>query len=330
MGSPTSIPTYTGDIAPGDFGETLLHEHIFVQQPEVDRALPGDEWDEQGMLATAQNVLDGLYDRGVRTVVDLTVPGLGRDVALVRRVAEASRVRLVAATGWYAHDVLPPFFRLNGPGRIVDGPDPLVQLFIDDLTAGMQGTDVRAAAIKVVSDAEGITPDGQRIFEAAAIAHQETGAPIFTHSHAPTRGGLEQQRMLQKSGVPLDRVVIGHAGDSEDVDYLVELAAEGSWIGFDRFGMTHAGSDETRIRVLRQLIERGWEEHIVLSHDAAIYSRVTPPSWRRMHAPDWHMHHLHDDVLPGLRRDGVSESTIRTMMVSTPRRVLAGMESRNA
>lgn len=319
-----AVPTLTGEVAPDDLGETLLHEHIFVRQPEVDRALPSPEWDEDAAVAEAVATLDGLFERGVRIVVDLTVPGLGRDVALVRRVAEASPVRIVAATGWYTHDVLPTFFRLNGPGRTVDGPDPLARLFLSDLTVGMEGTGVRAGAIKVVSDADGITPDVRRVFEAAALAHAETGTPVFTHSHSPSRGGLEQQRVLAELGVPLDRVVIGHAGDSPDVAYLAELAAEGSYLGFDRFGMEHMAPDAQRIRTLLTLLERGLGDRIVLSHDAAVFSRVTPPSWRKRHTPDWHMHHLHDAVLPLLRTRGVDEATIRTMMVETPRRVLAG------
>ena len=39
--------------------------------------------------------LDLLHERGVRTVVDLTVPGLGRDAALVARVASRTRMRIV-------------------------------------------------------------------------------------------------------------------------------------------------------------------------------------------------------------------------------------------
>lgn len=324
VGASGSVPTCTGDVAGADLGETLLHEHIFVQQPEVDAALPSPEWDEKRAVADAVALLDGLFRRGVRTVVDLTVPGLGRDVALVRRVAEASPVRIVAATGWYTHNALPAYFRLNGPGRLIDGPDPLIRMLVDDLTVGIQGTKVRAGAIKVVSDVEGLTPDVRRVFEAAAVAQAETSAPVFTHSHAPSRGGLEQQKVLRALGVPLERVVIGHVGDSDDIAYLTELASEGSWLGFDRFGMEHTAPDEQRIRTLLTLLERGLASQIVLSHDAAAFSRVTPPSWRRRHTPSWHMHHIHDDVLPRLRREGVDEETIRTMMVETPRRVLAG------
>lgn len=321
------VPTVRGGVAADDLGTTLLHEHIFVRQPEIDLAAPSPEWDAERAVGDAVAHLDGLADRGVRTVVDLTVPGLGRDVSLVSRVAERTRVEIVAATGWYTHDVLPTFFRLNGPGRLVGGEDPLTRLFIDDLRTGIQGSAVRAGAIKVVSDVDGFTHDVRRVFASAAEAHGETGAPVFTHSHAPSRGGLEQQVVLESDGVALDRVVIGHAGDSDDLDYLAELAARGSFLGFDRFGMEHAAPDAQRIDTLLRLLDRGLTAHLVLSHDAAIFSRVTPPSWRRAHAPHWTMHHLHDRILPLLRERGVGEDEIGTMMVDNPRRVLAGPES---
>lgn len=319
-----TLPTYSGEVEEESIGETLLHEHLFVRQPDVDRALPDEEWDEDRAVRDAVAHLDALHDRGVRTVVDLTVPGLGRDAPLVGRVAARTRMRLVAATGWYTHDVLPNYFRLNGPGRLVDGPDRLVELFSRDLTRGIDGTGVRAGAIKVVSDHAGMTDDVRRVFAAAAVAQQETDAPVFTHSHSPSRGGLEQQDVLESSGVDLRRVVIGHAGDSDDLDYLQELAARGSFLGFDRFGMEHMAPDAQRVQVLLALLERGLATQIVLSHDAAIHSRMTPPSWRRQHAPQWTMHHLHDRILPLLRQRGVGEDEIRTMMRDNPRRVLMG------
>lgn len=324
--SAATVPTFRGAVAADDLGPTLIHEHIFVTDPVLDRDMPHPEWDEDEAVAKAVAGLRDVHDLGVRTVVDLTVPGLGRDVARVQRVAAEAPVALIAATGWYADTALPPFFRLNGPGRVVDGPDPLEALFLRDIREGIQGTDVRAGMIKIVSDAAGFTPDVQDVFRAAAAAQRETGVPITTHSHAPTRGGLEQQRMLTHLGVPLDRVVIGHSGDSDDIDYLRRIADAGSYLGFDRFGMAHMAPDEQRIAMLMELLDEGYEERIVLSHDAAFFSRVTPPSWRATAAPDWHMERIHTGILPRLRAAGIGGGTIDMMMVTNPRRILAGGE----
>ncbi len=317
------VPTVTG-VVPGDeLGTTLMHEHVFVLDPQLDRDLPHPEWDEQAAVDAARDTFARLAALGIDTVVDLTVPGLGRDVARVRRAAEGGPVRVVAATGWYATHVLPPFFGTHGPGRLLAGADPLEELFVRDLEDGIAGTGIRAAVVKVVSDVAGMTPDVSRVFSAAAAAHRRTGAPIMTHSHAASHGGLPQQDALAAQGVPLDRVVIGHCGDTDDLDYLLRLADRGSYLGFDRFGMEHVQSDEVRLSTLLALLERGYAPRIVLSHDAAVFSRVTPPSWRARATPRWRMDHLSTAVLPRLRAAGVDEPTLDTLMVANPRRILA-------
>jgi phosphotriesterase-related protein len=319
-----AVPTFTGDVSGDELGPTLIHEHVFVRSPELDRDLPHPEWDEGAAVEAAVAAFERLHGLGIRTVVDLTVPGLGRDVDLVARVAARVRVRIVASTGYYTPDVLPLAIRTRGPGRLTGGPDPLVELFVGDIERGIAGTGIRAGMIKVVSDAAGLTPDVRRVFEAAAVAHRRTGVPITTHSHAPSRGGLAQQHLLAALGVPLDRVVIGHSGDSGDLDYLAELADRGSVLGFDRFGMEHVRPDAERIGTLLALLHRGYADRIVLSHDAAVFSRVTPPSWRSAHAPHWHFEHLHRRILPSLREAGVDDATVRQLVVGNPARILAG------
>ncbi|GAA1152854.1 phosphotriesterase family protein [Nesterenkonia lutea] len=318
------IPTLTGEVPGAELGTTLVHEHLIVSDPQLDRDLPHPEWDEAAVMARAETQLQGLAELGVDTIVDLTVPGLGRDVRRVAELARRTSVRILVSTGWYTSDVLPHFFRLNGPGRLVEGPDPLVELFLRDIQQGIAGTDLRAAMLKVCSDRAGITTDVAHVFTAAAHAHRSTGVPITTHSDPASRGGLDQQRLLGELGVDLERVVIGHSGDSTDLSYLRELADAGSFLGFDRFGMSHTGSDEDRIRMLLALLELGYQDRLLLSHDAAVFSRITPPSWRAAHAPQWSMDHLHRRILPRLRALGVDAALEHQLLVENPRRLLTG------
>ncbi|WP_228372802.1 phosphotriesterase family protein [Demequina subtropica] len=318
------MPTVMG-VVPGEtLGTTLMHEHLFVLDPGLDRDLPHPEWDDERAVAEAVALLTRLASLGIGTVVDLTVPGLGRDVARVQRVAALVPVRIVVATGWYTATSLPPYFGTHGPGRLVGGPDPLERLMVQDLETGIAGTGVRAGVIKLVSDSPGMTADVARVFAAGAAAHRRTGAPVMTHSDAASRGGLEQQDVLAAAGVDLERVVIGHCGDSQDLDYLMRIADRGSSLGFDRFGMAHTQSDEARIATLLALLERGYAGRIVLSHDAAVFSRVTPPSWRARAAPHWRMDHLSTTVLPALRAAGIPQSTLDTIMIDNPRHLLEG------
>ncbi|MCC9195245.1 phosphotriesterase-related protein [Arthrobacter sp. zg-Y820] len=325
MGSPRAgaVSTFTGEVPADQLGTTLVHEHVFVGHPELDLNWPHPEWNEEEALDRAVAGFGRLHALGVRTVVDLTVPGLGRDVRRVLRVAERTPVRLIAATGYYTADGLPQFFRTHRPGGLVGGPDPLIEMFLRDIREGIAGTRVRAGMLKVFSDSGGITPDSERVFAAAAHAHLETGVPLTTHSHAESRGGTAQQQLLARLGVPLDRVVIGHAGDSEDLDYLMSLADAGSFLGFDRFGMEHVVPDAQRFRTLCALLSRGYADRILLSHDAAFFSRMTPPSWRSRTVPHWHMETVHRRVLPQLRAAGFAEPVLRMLMIGNPRRLLA-------
>lgn len=317
-----TVPTYRGPVDAGDLGWTLTHEHLFVRSPDLDADYPHPEWDRQQAIETAVAGLEDLYELGVRTVVDLTVPGLGRDVPLVAEVAARVRVNIVAATGWYADEVLPPFFRTHGPGRLVGGPDKLAEYFLKDVTEGIGDTGVRAGVLKVVTDEPGITPDIARVMTAAATVHGATGVPVNTHSNPHLRNGLDQARFLLERGVAADHLVIGHSGDSDDLDYLQQLLDLGVTLGLDRFGMAHTGSDETRVSTLLALLERGYAGQLVLSHDSAYFSRVTPPSWRRANTPQWTHDHLSRRIVPQLLVRGARQEDIDTMMIANARRLL--------
>lgn len=317
------VQTFKGSVAAADLGTTLIHEHVFVGDPELDLNFPHPEWDEARLVDEAVAGLDRLWDLGIRTVVDLTVPGLGRDVARVAGVAARTRVNLVASTGYYTKDVLPAYFHSHGPGLLVDGPDPLEEFFIRDIEEGVAGTGVRAAMLKVVTDQPGMTPDVERVMAAAAVAHQHTGVPITTHTHAPSQNGRDQLAFFTRRGVPAERLIIGHCGDSEDLDYLRELMDSGATIGMDRFGMEHVLPDDRRVSTLLELVNLGYTEKMVLSHDAAFFSRVTPPSWRSHHAPNWHMENLSRRIVPQLLAKGVTEQDVDQMLVLNPARLLA-------
>ena len=163
----------------------------------------------------------------------------------------------------------------------------------------------------------------ERVLRAVARAHRETGVPITTHTPTPPQPwGLEQQRVFAEEGVDLGRVVIGHSGGTLDADYHEALLANGSYLGFDHFGLTTFTLAE-RVESVRALCERGHAGRIVLSHDAMCHVDWFPPTaygaWK-----DWRWTHIPQDVLPEMRRAGISEEDIETMMVDNPRRILEG------
>jgi phosphotriesterase-related protein len=159
------------------------------------------------------------------------------------------------------------------------------------------------------------------VLRAFAQAHKRTGVPISTHTHAELRRGLEQQRIFAEEGVDLSRVIIGHSGDTTDLDYLEELINNGSYIGMDRFGIDVILPFEDRVNTVARMCERGHADKMVLSHDANCYFDALPEAMLPVAAPNWHYLHIHNDVIPALKERGVTDEQIHTMLVENPRRI---------
>jgi len=198
---------------------------------------------------------------------------------------------------------------------------------VSDITEGIQGTDVKAAVLKCATDAPGITPGVEKVLRAVARAHLRTGVPISTHTHAGMRRGLEQQDLFESEGVDLRRVIIGHSGDSEDVDYLTKLADRGSYLGMDRFGIDIILPTDKRVAVIVKLCEMGCAERMVLSHDAMVYFDMYKPEVMKQFVPNWSHFHILDHIIPALLEAGVSQTQIDVMTRENPRRIFENVRT---
>jgi phosphotriesterase-related protein len=184
---------------------------------------------------------------------------------------------------------------------------------------------VKAGVIKTATDRAGVTPNVERILRAVARAHRATGTPITTHTTVAERNGLDQQRIFAEEGVDLSRVIIGHSGDSTDLDYLRALLDAGSIIGADRFGLylPDMGLPEmdVRIGILAQLCAEGYSDRIVLSHDVTCYADWVPQDFGS-HLKEWVQTHLTDTVVPAMLAKGIPEEQVAQMLAGNPRRIL--------
>jgi len=258
--------------------------------------------------------LKDVQDRGVKTLVDLTV-GDWRDIPFVKEAVSASGMQVIVATGIY-WDV--PYYFKAQSGRSIEH---IADLFTRDITDGIMDTGVKAGVIKCAADEPGVTPDVERILRAAAKAHRATGVHIATHTHAASEVGLKQQDIFEDEGVDLSRVVIGHCGDSDDIEYIESVLKRGSCIGMDRFGIDVYLSMEKRVATIVELCSRGWVDRMVLSHDACCFFDFYPWELIKDTLTRWNFRHIPDDVIPALRKEGVTDEQLHAMTVGNPRRV---------
>ena len=314
-----TLNTVLGPLEATDLGFTLSHEHVGTNAAGLRHTYP-EFIDRAGIIEQSTAALKEAYAEGLRTIVDVSTFDLGRDIAMIAEVARQSGVNIVVATG--NHLAVPrPFGDVS--------PDVIAPMYVREIEEGIEDSGVKAAVIKVASDRGGITSPQEVVLRAAARAHLQTGAPISTHTWSPDRVGEQQVAILEEEGADLTRVYIGHSNDDTDLDYLLGLLEKGVWLGLDRYPggrVTGTPDWEQRTEVAKKLMDAGYTERIMLSHDYSVpkaRNGAEVQEERRRANPDGY-NFISRHVLPRLMELGASEQDIHQITVENPRRFFVG------
>jgi phosphotriesterase-related protein len=317
-----TVQTVTGGVAADALGTTLMHEHLMVGWPGWEAEGLADRAARREHVRRCVDQMQELKAHGLSTLVDPCPIDLGRDVELMAEVAQASGVHVVCATGLYKEDEgAPAYFKFRTHWG--DALGEMTDVFVRELTDGVGETGIRAGVIKVATGAGRITPYEETVLRAAARAHKTTGAPITTHTDQGTMGP-EQLDVLLGEGVMPHAVVIGHSCGASDVHYHLQMLDRGATLGFDRFGLEIIHPDRERLAVLLGLLGLGFERQLVLSHDTVWCWRGRAPKLPADLLPSWKPTYVFETIVPTLRRAGVADEKIRTMLIENPRRYFAG------
>ena len=320
----STVETVRGPVDVTELGTALMHEHIFVLQPEAlqnyGHVWGASYWDEEAGVADAIEKLRAVRAAGIRTLVDPTAPGLGRCIPRIQRVNAEVDLNIVVATGVYAFLELPNFLHYRSA-------EAIAELFVREIREGIDDTGVKAAFVKCAVEEHGLVGDIPRILDAVAIAALETGAPVMVHTNASAGTGVTALEALTARGIDPPRIVVAHAGDSNDLEYLRAIADTGAVLGFDRFNIPHFNPDADRIRTLLALLSEGYGDRIHLSHDGACFYdfMVGDPNFAD-ERPDYL--HISKNVLPVLLERGVTQEQIDELMIENPRRFFASSRVR--
>lgn len=334
------VRTVTGDVDPGDFGPTLIHEHIISSvlcywEPEVAPAIATSKIDLVSLsdvrrhpfavrsnlilddVATAVDELSKLSAAGGWGVIDVTSHGLGRDARAVRLVSEQSGVRIVLGCGYYIRKSHPP-------GVDERSISQLAEEMQRDIVEGIDGSDVRAGVIgEIGAGSYPMDPVERRVMQAAARAQVATGAGIVVHPAPGEESAIEVADVLDAAGASMDKVVMSHVDERLRGSHtsLRRLADYGCLLGFDTFGreIYYAGrsrqhpSDAERIQGILDLLEMGLGDQIGLSQDICLRHELSSFGGHGYA-------HVLINIVPRLLDAGVPSSAIDQMLVSTPRR----------
>ena len=265
----TIIRTVLGDIPPSDLGITYAHEHLVIDGGRP--VLMQPEFDLGDVDAMAIEVAEAV-GLGLRSVIDAMPCDAGRNAGALAEITRRTGVNIVAPTGLH-HD------RYYGPAhwshRVT--VEELADLFTLDITDGIDAYDYagpvvrrtpfRAGIIKVAGSDRGLSSRDRRLFEAAAIAHIRTGAPILTHCEHG-KGALEQVRFLGAHGVAAGHVALSHVDKVVDRGYHRELLATGAFGEYDGSFRWGEGDNGT-LQLLDWAVEDGLAGQVLLGMDAA-------------------------------------------------------------
>ncbi len=323
-----TINTVTGPVSVDKLGKTLMHEHFVFGYPGYvgDNTLgPGNQ---EEAVRIGVGVAKRLQEHRIQTVVDPTPNDCGRNPEVLREISEKTGLQIICATGYYYEgEGAPAYFKARR--ALGDAESEIYELFMAEITDGIGKTGIKPGIIKLGSSHGVITDYEQMFFRQAARVQKETGITILTHTQEGTMGP-EQADLLIGEGADPNRVVIGHMDGSTDVAYHLRTLEKGVKIGFDRFGLqVIAGCpmDYHRETVLIGLLGMGYGNQIVLSHDTVNCwcgrpFKMSEPVTKLIST--WHPTHLFEDVLPILKKAGVTEEQIYRIFVENPMNAFGG------
>ncbi|MBV7506956.1 phosphotriesterase [Neobacillus drentensis] len=311
------VNTVTGKIDFSELGRTLVHEHLRICSEAVRVQFP-HIYDEEKEFKNAVEQVNRVKMQGIKTICDPTVMGIGRDVHFMEKVALETEMQIICATGIYTFNDLPQHFQ----NRNIDY---MAQVFIRDIEVGIQNTSIKAGFLKCATDEQGFTPDVEKVIRAVAQAHQVTGVPIMTHSHPQSMNGIRQLEIFREEGVAPNSILIGHTGDTDNLEYIVKVLSYGAFIGMDRYGITARMSSEKRNTTVIELVKQGFSNRMFLSQDYCCSTDWFPESEMKKR-PKWTMSYIMDEIVPELIELGVTEAQIKDMMLLNAQRWFKGSD----
>ena len=312
------VETAIGPVPASTLGFTLSHEHVLTNQGNDLTFYPWMfNWPKMREVAIQQ--LEEARSLGITCIIAPETPDLSRHAAFVVDVAKATNYPVIMSTGIWRD--APRSFATRDVDASAD-------IFVREITVGIDDTGMKAGVIKVANDENEFTPAHMNVLHAAARASNRTGCPITTHHFAPGKNGFVQLGVFREEGMQMDRVCIGHSADTDDVAYLEEMLNMGVYLSMDRYSL-NPGARRTiaqRNETVKALVDKGWAHRLMLGHDG----HATAPIPAGMDdfpngvGPRGSMFVVTRNAIPELLKLGVTQAQIDLMTVEAPRTFLSG------
>jgi phosphotriesterase-related protein len=302
------VQTVRGAVDASELGTTLVHEHVLVDFVGADQ-VGRHRYDAEEAFRAVLPHLAAVREKGVRTLVECTPAYLGRDPALLKRLSEASGLHIVTNTGYYgaAQDKFVPAHAQE------ESAERLAERWAVERRDGIEGTGIRPGFLKIGVDSGSLSAIDRKLVTAAALCHGRTGLRIHCHT-GDGRAAMDILSVLDGMKVSPAAFVWVHAQNEKDLVLHAKAARAGAWIELD--GVSESSAD-AHVTAVTELARAGHLDRVLVSQDAGWY-RVGEPGGGRFRGYTF----LFDGFLPALRRAGLGEDDVRTILVANPARLL--------
>jgi len=337
-----AVITVTGEVSGKELGYTLAHEHIFAdtsmdyREPpdwvksflrDYDVSLEGGvtlrnfgllmrepQWSvDNQILSSYEDAFEELAiarRAGVKSVLDPTPIGLGRNPAGLRDLSLALSMYIVTGTGYYRQKFHPPE---TATMTVEDIEEKMTR----EITVGIDGTGVRAGVMGELGMTGGqILPIERRTLIAAGRVNKQTNVPIMIHAEGHLEIKLEALRLLKEHGANLEKVHLCHVCEAS---HWKELADTGASVGLDQYGSTFNVDSETvmlptdveRIRALKRIIDAGYGHKVFIGNDICMKMRLHKYG-------GWGYDHIITNLTPYMHKEGISDEQLYMVNVENP------------
>ncbi|WP_308015105.1 phosphotriesterase [Nocardia coffeae] len=314
------VNTVLGPVPAGEIGAVAVHEALLSVVPGAEYAFDVTI-DRAGIFEILAAKLRDFRDCGGGTIVDVTGMFHGRDVRLYETLSRATGVHIVASTGMGPEAMLGGYFLTPQTNPPTPWPaEKFADLFGGEVAEGMVVPRVErrgaAGLVATVATRAGMTATDESLFRGAARAARATGVPVSIRFGAEATHDLA---VVLDEGLAADRVVVGGLDrkDAVAAGAPLEIARRGAYVAVADIG-TQTGeyiTDQERATVVRELVDAGFGDRILLSTNAIGVAKGGP-------GRDLPYGHVLTAFVPLLTAQGLSAQDVQQILVDNPRELL--------
>jgi predicted metal-dependent phosphotriesterase family hydrolase len=257
------VMTINGPLPADQMNFTLTHEHVladFIGAAQYSKA----RYNADEVYKTALPFLLDLKKKGCSTFIDCSPAYLGRDVQILKRLANATGLNIMTNTGYYGA-VSEKFLPKHA---YTESAQQLANRWTDEFRNGIEGTDIKPGFIKTSVDNAPLTTVQRKLIEAAGLTHLATGITIAVHT-GNGLAAIEQLEILRLLKVSPSARIWVHAQNETDKQFHINAARNKSWVSFDG---VNPETISANVEYLQNMKDTELLSHVLVSQDSGWYN----------------------------------------------------------